>query len=305
MAGVRSGMPTDDPSIPASKVVANYDSNNNVVSYTLVDRNTNQATMIMEPLDYAAYRNSSPGTQALMKLSPQYALDFASAGLYSSQGDNGRAVEHFLAGITSRDYVRDVAFGIVGAAVSATTVARPAATVGAKGGVIVAEDVTVTSGGTANSATGARLADDLAAAQTKDSRIGTTLPGANAPVTVTAESNIGGRTLVDTNQTARPSALADPNKPTLISDLVPPGKPNSNMANAHAEVGLVQQAYDAGLTQGQSMTIVVRGEAVCTYCQQSTNLIAAANRAGLNSLQVVDTVAGRTYLWIRGSSGWK
>lgn len=79
----------------------------------------------------------------------------------------------------------------------------------------------------------------------------------------------------------------------------------TTMANAHAEVGLVQQAYDAGLTQGQSMTIVVRGEAVCTYCQQSTNLIAAANRAGLNSLQVVDTVTGRTYVWTRGSSGWK
>jgi filamentous hemagglutinin len=149
------------------------------------------------------------------------------------------------------------------------------------------------------------LADDLAVAQAKDPRIGTTLLGANAPVTVTAESNIGGRTLVDTNQTARPSTLADPNKSTLISDLVPPGKPNSTMANAHAEVGLVQQAYDAELTQGQSMTIVVRGEAVCTYCQQSTNLIAAANRAGLNSLQVVDTVTGRTYVWTRGSSGWK
>ena len=127
MAGVQSGMPVDDPSIPASKVVANYDANGNVVSYVLIDRATNQPTMILEPLDYAAYRNAPPGTQALMKLSPQYALDFASAGLYASVGDNSRATEHVIAGVTSRDYVRDVALGVAGAAVSAATVVRPAA----------------------------------------------------------------------------------------------------------------------------------------------------------------------------------
>ena len=76
------------------------------------------------------------------------------------------------------------------------------------------------------------------------------------------------------------------------------------MANAHAEIGVIQQAFDSGLTQGQSMTIVVRGEAVCTYCQMSTNLIAAADRAGLNSLTVVDSVEGKTYNWTRGNSGW-
>jgi filamentous hemagglutinin len=173
---------------------------------------------------------------------------------------------------------------------------------GAAGGV-AGEKAVVTSEGAANLATGPKLADDLAIAQAKDPRIGTTLPGANAPITVTAESNIGGRALFDTNQTARPSVLADPNKPTLISDLIPPGKPNSTMANAHAEVGLIQQAYDAGLTQGQNMTIVVRGEVVCTYCQQSTNLVAAADRAGLNSLEVVDTKAGITYVWTKGSNG--
>ncbi|GKS87092.1 hypothetical protein AVMA1855_23090 [Acidovorax sp. SUPP1855] len=59
----------------------------------------------------------------------------------------------------------------------------------------------IASGGTANSATGARLAEDLFTAQAKDPRIGTQLPGANAPITVTAEANIGGRVLVDTNQT--------------------------------------------------------------------------------------------------------
>jgi filamentous hemagglutinin family protein len=146
------------------------------------------------------------------------------------------------------------------------------------------------------------LRNDLLAAQAKDPRIGTVLPGAKAPVTVTAESSIGGRTLVDTNQTARPVTIADPNKPTLIADLIPPGKPNSTMANAHAEIGLIQQAFDAGLTKGQAMTVVVRGEEVCSYCK--SQLTAAADRAGLNSLQVVDTVKGRVYEWVRGA-GWK
>ena len=117
------------------------------------------------------------------------------------------------------------------------------------------------------------------------------------------ESNIGGQTLFDTNQTARPLALADPDKSTLISDLLPSGKPNSTMANAHAEVGLIQQAYDAGLTQGQSMTIVVRGEKICTFCQRSTNLIAEASRAwivwkwsirllGVHTYGLVDQIGG-------------
>ncbi|WP_444547652.1 cytidine deaminase-like fold-containing protein [Pseudomonas chlororaphis] len=90
------------------------------------------------------------------------------------------------------------------------------------------------------------LKNDLLAAQARDSRIGTTLPGAKAPVTVTAESSIGGKTLVDTNQTARPTVIANPNKPTLIADLIPPGKPNSTMANAQAEIGLIQQAFRRG-----------------------------------------------------------
>ncbi|WP_442963909.1 hypothetical protein [Pseudomonas sp. MM213] len=33
-------------------------------------------------------------------------------------------------------------------------------------------------------------------------------------------------------------------------------------------------------------------------------MTAAADRAGLNGLKVVDTVKGRVYEWVRGS-GWK
>ncbi|MDB5766080.1 MAG: hypothetical protein JWQ61_894 [Collimonas fungivorans] len=76
--------------------------------------------MILEPLDFAAYRNASPGIQALMTLAPQYALDFASSGLYSVSGD-GRAAEHLVAGVTSRDYVVDMALGIAGAAAASAS----------------------------------------------------------------------------------------------------------------------------------------------------------------------------------------
>ena len=170
----------------------------------------------------------------------------------------------------------------------------------------------VTSGGTANAASAKGLTNDLAIAQAGDPLIGTILPGGKAPVTVTAESNIGGITLVDTNQTARPVARANPNQPTLIADLLPPGAPNSTMANAHAEIGLIQQGYNAGLTQGNSMTIVVRGERFCDYCRSSDNVIAAAERAGLNNLTIVDTAnpSGLTYwTWTRPkpgetSTGW-
>jgi hypothetical protein len=147
LGGVRSGMPEDDPQISASKVVSNFDANGKVVSYTLVDRKTNQPTMIMEPLEFVVFRNAPAGTQALMQLSPQYALDFASAGLYSAAGDNGRAIEHVVAGVTSRDYVRDVGLGVAGAAVSAVTAARSATTVIANDAKVGVNSVGRTFGG--------------------------------------------------------------------------------------------------------------------------------------------------------------
>ncbi|WP_323507207.1 hypothetical protein [Glaciimonas sp. Gout2] len=118
-------MPSDDPAIPESKVVANYDADDNVVSYTLLDRNSNQPTMIMEPLEFAAHQNASFGLQAMMQLSPQYALGFASAGMHSANGNTGQAYQNLGAGVTSEDYFRDVALGIAGAAISAVGVAKP------------------------------------------------------------------------------------------------------------------------------------------------------------------------------------
>ncbi|WP_423170848.1 cytidine deaminase-like fold-containing protein [Stenotrophomonas maltophilia group sp. CASM26] len=112
---------------------------------------------------------------------------------------------------------------------------------------------------------------------------------------------MGGRVLWDTNQGSRPALSADPNKPTLISDLVAPGHPNSNMSNAHAEIGLIQQAFEAGLAEGRDMSIVVRGKPVCDFCMSHIGL--AAERSGLNSVRVLDTSSGKIHLWTRGK-GW-
>ncbi|ANH68317.1 hemagglutinin repeat-containing protein [Mitsuaria sp. 7] len=154
-----------------------------------------------------------------------------------------------------------------------------------------------------NPLNGLRLSEDLKMEQKQDPRIGTTLPGAKAPITVTADAYVDGISLFDTNQMARPSKSASSSKPTLIADLIAPGNPNSNMANAHAEIGVIQQAYDANMTQGRTMTIVVRGEPVCTFCMTTDNIATAAQRAGLARLELVDTIAGKTYIWTRSDKG--
>lgn len=97
------------------------------------------------------------------------------------------------------------------------------------------------------------MADDLAKLQQVDIKIGTTLKGAQAPIKVTAETNIGGKYMFDTNQTARPD-IQRQNKTTLAAgSKVDSMNPNLTMKNAHAEVALIQRAYDAGLTSGQNM----------------------------------------------------
>ncbi|MFT0635839.1 hypothetical protein ACMFY5_27650, partial [Pseudomonas sihuiensis] len=108
---------------------------------------------------------------------------------------------------------------------------------------------------------------------------------------VTAEGKIGGATFTDVNQTARPASQANAGQPTLISDRVATkaetsGKvlPNGNMADAHAEIGVIQQAYNAGKTAGASMELTVSGKAVCGYCRG--DIAAMAEKSGLTSLTV-------------------
>lgn len=126
---------------------------------------------------------------------------------------------------------------------------------------------------------------------------------------VTAEGKIGDAAFTDVNQTARPVAQANPDEPTLIADRVTAkteatGKslPNGNMADAHAEIGVIQQAYNAGKTQGADMTMSVAGKDVCGFCKG--DIAAAAEKSGLSSLtiQAIDDVTGlpKKYNWVPG-----
>jgi len=119
---------------------------------------------------------------------------------------------------------------------------------------------------------------------------------------VMARGAVNGQEFFDVNQGARPGA--DAQKPTIIADRIAakqaknPGKAFPNMATAHAEIGLIQQAHEAGKTQGADMTITVAGQSVCGYCMG--DIPAAAEKAGLKSLTVQDTMAGKTYYWKKG-----
>lgn len=138
--------------------------------------------------------------------------------------------------------------------------------------------------------------------------------GVGSKAVVSARGEIGGAVFSDVNQTARAADLADAAKPTLIADHVAEkaaasGKalPNGNMADAHAEVGVIQQAYDAGKTSGADMSMTVSGKDVCRYCRG--DIAASAEKAGLNSLTVsaTDDLTGlpKTYVWQPGMKSLK
>jgi hypothetical protein len=123
------------------------------------------------------------------------------------------------------------------------------------------------------------------------------------PPVVTAEASVNGSVFSDVNQTARVGA--DAQKPTLIADRIAAksaarGKelPNGNMATAHAEVGSIQQAFDAGVTAGADMQLTVTGQPVCGYCLG--DIAAMADKAGLKSLTVYEKATGNTLFWEKG-----
>ncbi|VVN47857.1 hypothetical protein PS655_06019 [Pseudomonas fluorescens] len=127
---------------------------------------------------------------------------------------------------------------------------------------------------------------------------------------VTAEGRIGGEIFKDTNQTARPPSLANANEPTLISNRVTTKAtstkkvlPNGNMADAHAEIGVIQQAFTAGKTVGASMELRVSGKAVCGFCRG--DIAAMANESGLSSLTIKELATGKTLYWRPGMKSVK
>ena len=128
----------------------------------------------------------------------------------------------------------------------------------------------------------------------------------DANLKVVAKGNVDGSKFTDTNQGVRPSQLADFNKPTLINDVVQakidkrPDKnyPNGNMGTAHAEVGVIQQAYDKGMTQGREMAMSVAGKEVCNYCLSDVRVM--AEKAGLKSLTIYEESTGNVLFWQQG-----
>jgi hypothetical protein len=133
----------------------------------------------------------------------------------------------------------------------------------------------------------------------------------NVEPVVSAKGSVNGSVFEDVNQTAKVGAT---NEPTLIADRIAAkteaqGKafPNGTVADSHAEIGVIQKAYNAGKTQGTDMSMAVSGKDVCGYCKG--DIAAAADAAGLKSLtvQAVDNVTGlpKTYYWQPGMKSIK
>jgi len=132
----------------------------------------------------------------------------------------------------------------------------------------------------------------------------------DASLKVVAKGNVDGAKFTDTNQGARPSNLADVNKPTLIDgriqakiDKQNKPLPNGNMATAHAEVGVIQQAFEKGMSQGREMTMSVSKEPVCGYCRG--DIAAMADKAGLKSLTIYEEATGSVLFWQPGMKSLK
>ena len=128
MAGTSSQV-VDFLATSVANVAVNTDANGQVVSYTILDKATNQPKLIMEPAEFQAFASAPAGNQALlMSITPQYALDMGSAGLHAAAGNTSKVADALTDAVTSPDYARDVAMGVFGAAVGAVSVARPGAT---------------------------------------------------------------------------------------------------------------------------------------------------------------------------------
>jgi filamentous hemagglutinin len=195
----------------------------------------------------------------------------------------------------------NILFGTLSIAGLGIPGAKPGVAVGAKGAA--SKNANATS----------MLTDSEAAALVERNVIEGTTKGA-APK-VLAEGKVGGQTFQDVNQTSRPLNEADPKIPSLITDRIAdkaatnPGKlyPNGNMKDAHAEIGVIQQAYSSGKTAGADMSMTVAGKDVCGFCKG--DIAAAAERAELKSLTVraIDDKTGlpKSYYWESGMKSIK
>ncbi|RLM10083.1 hypothetical protein BIY27_14990 [Gibbsiella quercinecans] len=136
-------------------------------------------------------------------------------------------------------------------------------------------------------------------------------PSANPKVTAELTDSQTGTIFTDTNQGGRPDFfLGDASRPTLINGRIvakieSEGRtfPNGNMATAHAEVGVIQQAFEQGITKGRDMTLTVSLEPVCGFCKG--DIAAMADKAGLKSLTIVEEKTNTILYWQPGMKSIK
>ena len=103
IGGVRSQV-VDFLALPESNVAANFGVDGKVVSYTILDKQTNQPTMIMEPAEFEAYREAPLATRGWFQLAPQWSLDQGSAFTYLTIGNTDGAKEHLGYVYTSPEF---------------------------------------------------------------------------------------------------------------------------------------------------------------------------------------------------------
>ncbi|EGV2902267.1 hypothetical protein JF527_005010 [Salmonella enterica] len=136
-------------------------------------------------------------------------------------------------------------------------------------------------------------------------------PSANPKVTAELTDSQTGAIFTDTNQGGRPDFfLGDASRPTLIhgrivAKIESEGRsfPNGNMATAHAEVGVIQQAFEQGITKGHDMTLTVSLEPVCGFCKG--DIAAMADKAGLKSLTIIEEKTNKILYWQPGMKSIK
>jgi filamentous hemagglutinin len=75
------------------------------------------------------------------------------------------------------------------------------------------------------------------------------------------------------------------------------------MATAHAEIGAIQQAFDAGATNNASMILTVSGKPICGYCLG--DIAAMAERSGMRSLRIHEKETGKLFHWLPGMKSLK
>ncbi|WGE82652.1 VENN motif pre-toxin domain-containing protein [Actinobacillus equuli subsp. equuli] len=129
----------------------------------------------------------------------------------------------------------------------------------------------------------------------------------NGDVVVKATGKIDQNEYIGVNQKAKLDRTTE--KPTLIFDVVKQkeiqkGKilPNATDKTAHAEIEVIQKAFNSGKTKGATLEMRVEGKDVCGHCRK--DIASIADKAGLSKVIVNATSdkdgRPKVYFWEKG-----